>query len=51
MIGRRPWNERELTDAAAKMERHLTSLGILSGIPAKKDEEKRDDEKSASVLQ
>jgi integrase len=33
-------NERYLTDAAAKMDRHFTSLGILSGIPAQKEKQK-----------
>jgi integrase len=44
-------NDRDLTDAAAKMDRHLTSLGILSGILAQKGEEKRDTGKSTSLLQ
>jgi hypothetical protein len=44
-------NERDLTDAAAKMERHLNSLGILSGIPAKKEVDKSGNEKPTSLLQ
>ena len=44
-------NERDLTDAAAKMERHFSSLGILSGILAKNEGEKRNEEKSISLLQ
>jgi hypothetical protein len=42
-------NERDLSDAAARMERRLSSLGILSGIPAGKEEEKRDEQKPASL--
>jgi hypothetical protein len=44
-------NERDLSDAAAKMDRHFTSLGILSGIPANGEGEKRDGEKPTSLLQ
>jgi integrase len=44
-------NERDLSDAAAKMDRHLSGLGILSGILAAKEEEKRDGEKPATPLQ
>jgi hypothetical protein len=29
-------NDRDLTEAAVKMERHLTGLGILSVIPDQK---------------
>ena len=29
-------NDRDLTDAATKLERYLEGLGILSGIPAQK---------------
>jgi integrase len=44
-------NERDLADAAAKMERHLGSLGILSGIPAQKEAEKSRDAKPPTLLQ
>jgi hypothetical protein len=30
-------NDRDLTDAAVRMEEHLKSLGILSGIPTEKE--------------
>jgi integrase len=44
-------NERDLTDVAAKMDRHLSSLGILSGILAKSEGGKRNEEKAISLLQ
>ena len=44
-------SDRDLTDAAAKMERHLEGLGILSGIPAEKDEQRSTVKKPISPLQ
>lgn len=44
-------NDRDLTDAAVKMERHLESLGILSGIPDKKERVESDTEKTTTRLQ
>jgi hypothetical protein len=35
-------NDRDLTEAAVKMERHLTGLGILSVIPDQKGDQKPD---------
>jgi hypothetical protein len=34
-------NPGDLSAAAAKMDRHLSSLGKLSGIPTEGEEEKR----------
>jgi integrase len=44
-------NDRDLTDAAAKMEQHFTGLGMLSGIPAAEDEKKHGAKKSITPLQ
>ena len=33
-------NDRDLTDAGAKLERYLDGLGTLSGVPAKNEESK-----------
>jgi integrase len=44
-------NDRDLSDAAAKMERHLGSLGILSGIPAKTEVPIDDVDEQATLLQ
>jgi hypothetical protein len=44
-------NDRDLTEAAAKMERHLGGLGILSGIPAKTEEENPEAKKQVNRLQ
>jgi integrase len=43
-------NERDLTDAAAKMDRHLASLGILSGIPEAKAVQKSPKDKPLSAV-
>ena len=43
-------SERDLRDAAAKMERHFASLGILSGIP-EDSEENRKCKKRGNLLQ
>jgi hypothetical protein len=44
-------NDRDLTDAAAKIERHLDGLGILSGIPAEKEVAAEEVEESVTRLQ
>jgi hypothetical protein len=44
-------NDRDLSDAAVKMDHHLAGLGILSGMPAKNEGENRNDEKPTSPLQ
>jgi integrase len=44
-------NDRDLTDAAARMERHLGSLGILLGIPAKTEASKDDGDEQTTRLQ
>jgi hypothetical protein len=40
-------NDRDLTDAAVRMEQHLKSLGI----PEKKEQAEDEDHKRASLLQ
>jgi hypothetical protein len=44
-------SERDLMDAAAKMERYFLSLGILSGIPEDSEEKKGEAKKRGSLLQ
>ena len=44
-------DDRDLTDAATKMELHLGGLGILSGIPAKKEQSKGEIEGRTTLLQ
>jgi integrase len=44
-------NERDLSDAAAKMDRHFSRLGILTGILTQEDQEKRAERKPVSPLQ
>jgi len=44
-------NDRDLTDAALKMERHLDGLGILSGIPASTEDSKSEGDKQTTRLQ
>jgi integrase len=44
-------NDRDLTEAAVRMEQHLKSLGILSGIPAENEQPKDEGEKPTSRWQ
>jgi hypothetical protein len=44
-------NERDLSEAAAKMDRHFSRLGILTGILTQEDEEKPAEKKPVSPLQ
>jgi integrase len=44
-------NDRDLTDAAAKMEQHSTGLGILSGIPTAEGKQKPGAKKPITPLQ
>jgi len=44
-------NDRDLTDAAGKLERYLEGLGILSGIPAQKEESKGESNERKNHLQ
>ena len=44
-------NDRDLTDAAAKLTGYLDRLGILSGIPAQKEESKGDRNEPTTRLQ
>jgi hypothetical protein len=44
-------NDRDLTDAAAKMEQHLTGVGILSGIQTAGDEKEPRAKKPITPLQ
>jgi len=44
-------NDRDLTDAGAKLERYLEGLGILSGIPAEKEESKGQANEQTTLLQ
>ena len=44
-------NDRDLSEAAAKMELHLTGLGILSGIPAATADEKSAPKRRTTPLQ
>jgi hypothetical protein len=44
-------NDRDLTDAAAKLEGYLNGLGILSGIPAQKEESKGERNEQTTRLQ
>jgi integrase len=44
-------NDRDLTDAAVRMEEHLRNLGILSDIPDKKEQVESDTEKPTTRLQ
>jgi hypothetical protein len=43
-------NERDSTDAAAKMDRHFLNLGILSDIPAENAEKNNNAMKPTSLL-
>ena len=44
-------NDRDLTEAALKMEQHLAGLGILSGIPGKTSGSKTNPEKQITRVQ
>jgi integrase len=44
-------NDRDLTDAAVRMEQHLKSLGILSGIPEKQEQVENAGQKPTRLLQ
>jgi hypothetical protein len=44
-------NDRDLTDAAIRMEEHLRKLGILSGILDEKDPVKDEGQKPPTRLQ
>jgi integrase len=44
-------NDRDLTDAAVRMEQHLQKLGILSRIPAETDQAKDEGDRPTSLLQ
>ena len=44
-------NDRDLTDATVRMDAHLKSLGILSGIPRLEERGEDNGEKSATLLQ
>jgi integrase len=44
-------NDRDLTDAGAKLERYLDGLGILSGIPAENEETKPETNERTTRLQ
>jgi hypothetical protein len=44
-------NDRDLTDAAVRMEQHLKKLGILLGIPEEKQQESNEEQKPPSGVQ
>ena len=44
-------NDRDLTEAAGKLERYLGGLGILSGIPDQKEESKAESNERKTRLQ
>lgn len=44
-------NDRDLTEAAGKLERYLGGLGVLSGIPDQKKESKGQTKEQTTRLQ